>query len=262
LLDRIEQLRIDQMNPLEKEMLNHWQKGFHDVAYSLAEKILEKIPGHRTAKKIHVDFTRMQQEKKIKLFLDKAYKAGAAEDFNQEVILLKKALDISNDDISETIKAMLENATLAAQKQREHEEVHGVASLWQKGEQKKSIMMYISLSRDQQHQCLALLKDEHFFWTDELTASVSRIKPDKAAEIVLALGKAFSMMDNNEDPLLVLEKVNDVGDLVQHIQSGRKLMARAENQVQAREAEKSKRALKKAASLLADKRLDQAQKCI
>jgi len=262
LFERIEQLRIDQMNPMEKGMLNHWQKGFHDLANSLAEKILEKIPGHRTAKKIHMDFTRMQQEKKIRLFIDQADRAGAAENFSREAMLLKKALDISNDDIGEKIKARLENATLAAQKQREHEEVHGVASLWQKGEQEKSIMMYVSLSRDQQHQCLALLKDEHFFWTDELTASVSRIKPDKAAEVVLALGKACRMMDNNEDPLLVLEKVNDVGDLVQHIQSGRKLMARAENQVQTREAEKSKKLLKKAASLLADKRVNQARKYI
>ncbi|MDA3788861.1 MAG: hypothetical protein PF503_10260 [Desulfobacula sp.] len=262
LFERIEQLRIDQMNPLEKEMLDHWQKGFHDVADSLSEKILEKIPGHKTAKKIHMDFTRMQQEKKIRLFLDQADRAGAAEDFSREVMLLRKALDISDDDIGQKIRARLENATLAAQKQREQKEVHGVASLWQKGEQEKSIMMYVSLSRDQQHQCLALLKDEHFFWTDELTASVSRIKPDKAAEIVLALGKACRMIDNNEDPLLVLEKIDDVGDLVQHIQAGRKLMARAEKQVQAREVEKSKKMLKKAASLLADKRIDQARKCI
>jgi len=262
LFERIEQLRIEQMNPLEKEMLDHWQKGFHDVADGLAEKILEKIPGHRTAKKIHMDFTRMQQEKKIRLFLDQANRAGAAEDFSREVMLLRKALDISNDEIGKKIKARLEKATLAAQKQREHEEIHGVESLWQKGEQENSIMMYVSLSRDQQHQCLALLKDEHFFWIDELTASVSRIKPDKVVEVVLTLGKACRMVDNNEDPLLVLEKVNDVGDLVQHIQAGRKLMARAENQVQAREVEKSKRLLKKAAGLLADKRLDQARKYI
>lgn len=262
LFKRIEQLRIDQMNPMEKQMLNHWQKGFHDVADSLAEKILEKIPGHITAKKIHMDFTRMQQKKKIRRFLDQADRAGAAEDFSREAMLLKKALDISDDDIGQKIKARLENATLAAQKQREQKEIHEVASLWQKNEQEKSIMMYISLSRDQQHQCLALLKDEHFFWTDELTASVSRIKPDKAAEIVLALGKACRMMDNNEDPLLVLEKINDVGDLVQHIQAGQKLMVRAKNQVQAREAEKSQRLLKKTASLLADKRIDQAQKYI
>lgn len=262
LFERIEQLRIDQMNPLEKKMLDHWQKGFHDLADSLAEKILEKIPGHITAKKIHMDFTWMQQKKKIRLFLDQADRAEAAEDFSREVMLLRKALDISNHDIGEKIKARLENSTLAAQKQREHEEVHGVASLWQKGEQEKSIMMYVSLSRDQQQQCRALLKDDHFFWTDELTASVSRIKPDKAAEVVLALGKACRMMDNNEDPLLVLEKVNAAGDLVQHIQSGRKLMARAENQVQAKEVEKSKRLLKKAASLLADKRVNQARKYI
>ncbi len=262
LVEKMDRLRTDRLKPMEQEMLDLWHRGRHDGAGTLAQKILDQAPTHRAARKIHRAFFRMRREQEVLGLLEQAELARAETDFSREVVLLKKALDMDGDGTGLNIKEMLETAAGQAQKLREQEVVRGVVTLWQEGERKEPLITYLSLSRDQQQQCRTLLRDEHLLWTDQLMAAVPNIKPEKAAESVLALGKVQRMMAEHQDPLYLLGVLNGLETLVGEIPSGRTLMARINKEVHERETQSSKRALKQALLLLGENQPDQVRDCI
>lgn len=262
LVEKSDQLRTNRLKPLEQEMLNLWHRGCHDGAGALAQKILDQLPNHRTARKIHGAFFRMRREQEVLGLLEQAELARAETDFSREVLLLKKALEMDGDGTGMNLKEMLETAAGQAHKQREQEAVRGVVDLWREGPRKEPLITYLSLSREQQQQCQALLTDDHLLWTDQLMSAVPNIKPDKAAETVLALGKADRMMAENQDSLHLLGVLKGLEKLVVEIPAGRTLMDRATKKVEEREAQGLKRLLEQAAHLLEKNQPDQVRDCI
>jgi len=263
LLAKIEKLRVESLAPREQEMTALWHEKQFNQANKIARNILEQVPNHQGARKLHRAFTRMQKWEKTVEFIQMADSAKVEKDFNREAMLLKKALDINPDDAKAPgISSRIELALNKARKQREQAQINEVASLWQKGDRKTALMFYVCLSPSQQEQCRSLITDVCLTWADELKAALPSIKPEKAAGTVLLLGKALRMLAENQDPIHVHEQMEDVQELLLQIKEGRELLDRVKKRIKTGEIERAKKFLERAVQFLEQDRMLETREVI
>ncbi|MFK5953631.1 MAG: hypothetical protein QM498_11280, partial [Desulfobacterium sp.] len=263
LLDKIEKLRVESLAPREQEMTALWHGKKFNQANKIARNILEQVPSHQGARKIHGEFTRMQQREKTVEFIHMADSAKVEKDFSREAMLLKKALDINPDD-AETpgISSRIEVVLNKAREQREQSQINAVESLWQKGERKTALMAYVRLSPSQQEQCRSLITDVCLTWADELKAALPSIKPEKAAGTVLVLDKASRTMAENQDPIHVHGQMEEVQETLLQIKEGRELLDRVKKQIKDGEIERAKKLLERAVQLLEQDRMFETREVV
>lgn len=241
-------VRARKVEPVEKAMMQAWRQGRFQEAVELSNRILSVLPQNKAACRVRREHEKQQRMARIDELLARADEARSRNDCQGEADLLRKAtaLGAAGDALGERIK----EAEKRAQIQKREADCSTVIDLWTGGNPEAAFLHFSGLDVEQRRQILDVIDDERFRWLEEIFSAEARVKPQKAADAVLALGRAKKVLKKGEQPEPAIEEINLHYKVLAPLFEARQLLQQAESLLQSRESRRNKERLDKARRIL------------
>ena len=227
LAEEIQQLRANQLKPVEDKMLAAWQEGKEEIAAQLADELLTRDKGNQQAKKIQNLFLTQQRREKIQQLSQEADTCRADQLYYREMTILHQIVDLLDRDDPE-INKRLQQAIDNEIRQRQQQEVAEVVGLIRHGSLQTGLLQFTGLTEEQQQQVIKESSHACLQPLIRIIQSKSLFKPDKMVEAVMELDKAGTMLEQGDDAREILAVLQSRDRILHAVPEAIELRQRAE----------------------------------